>query len=411
MAIFKVTRFDLETKGVTLGTGERHLIAILSGRGKRLLVEDEHFHTDSAMFLPSAPGASGGGVAEPRAFANDAFWDAVRKNNSGYVETAKEGEFIPPPGQGEGGAGAQGANGLDLILAALKFLAAHADHALVIAGHTDRAGSEAHNEELSGARAACVAAVLEGERAQYVDAVKVHHKPESDGSMLAFAADARGFPCEPADPVRPAPGEIEAFQKAYNESFGKSIAVDGVAGGETRGAYFDLLDAELARRAGGDAALTSLRGKVSFVDEARKTLACGERFPIDRPDQDGVASQINRRVELLFFPPDPRPDLTGGDAPDRVYHKGTFSFDQVDADTLEAAGGDEVGVLLADAPPPPDGVGEMKGALQTKMVKLQDAPDPQDQYAFLQPFDAGFPEFGSQAVGDFPVRSGDTVLV
>ena len=278
---------------------------------------------------------------------------------------------------------------------------------------TTRAGSEGHNEELSGDRARCMAAVLEGDRDGYVKAAKAHDKPESDGSMLAFAARARQFPCDPADPAKPTAAEIKAFQKAYNDGFGKSIRVDGSVGDQTRGAYFDLLDAELSLQAGGDAALAALRGKLKFVDPGAKTLACGERFPLDDPDQDGEASQDNRRVELLFFPPELKPDLKAKDAPDAVYHKGTFAFETVDPESLQTAveDGDGEEFALEDAPAPADGVGEMSGGLTTQMADLQPSEDLSDQYAFLDPFDAGFPKFGTQAVGDFPSQTGNTAVV
>ncbi len=424
MSEFKLTRFDLESKGVTAKAGEKHVVTVQSAHTKRILVEDAHFHTDSSVFLPRDPangGKGGHGVDEVREFSNDAYWDSIKKNNSGYVETAKQGDFTPP-NQDDAAAGktdkpaAESAGGLEVILTALKFLEAHSDHALVVAGHTDTAGSEGHNEELSGARAECVAAVLKGDRAGYVKAAKKHDMPESNGSMLAFAARAREFPCDPADPSKPTAAEIKSFQKAYNDDFEKSIGVDGTVGDETRGAYFDLLDAELSLAAGGDDALKNLRDKLKFVDEAKPSLACGERFPIDRPDEDGVASQTNRRVELLFFPPDLKPDLSAKDAPDRVYHKGTFNFETVDPDSLAAADadgddGEDEDLALEDSPAPEDGAGEMQGDLQTEMAKLQETPDLVDQYAFLEPFDAANPEFGKQAVGDFPSRGGDSVLV
>lgn len=438
MAGFKLTRFELETKGVTAKAGEKHVVTVLQGAGKRILVQDAHFHTDSSVFLPRDPGAGGGGILAPRELSNDAFWDEVKKNHAGYVASAKEGEFAPPEASEEGdgtasdangasgaseakgGAGgtsaAAGAGGLEAVLGALKFLEANPDHALVVAGHTDRAGAEGHNQELSDARARCVAAMIEGDRAGYVGAAKAHDKPESDGSMLAFAARARNFPCRPADPAKPSQAEIKAFQKAYNQDFGKSIAVDGVVGDETRGAYFDLLDAELELQAGGKEALAALRGKLKFLDAGKKTLACGERFPIDRPDVDGAASQANRRVELLFFPPEPRPDLKAKDAADAVYHKGTFEFILVDPVTLGEGGaggdgGDAGEAALEDAPAPEDGAGEMEGDLITEMPKLQDNPDLVDRYAFLEPFDEAFPEFGGQAVADVPGTGDDTVLV
>src|ERR1041384_7693572 len=120
MADFKLTRFELETKGLTLTTEESHVIIVLTARSKRILVEDAFFHTDSSMFLPTDPRAGAGGIVETREFSNDAFWDALRKNNSTYVEAAKESDFVPPDDDDGGGSGGGGghpspAGGLDFM--------------------------------------------------------------------------------------------------------------------------------------------------------------------------------------------------------------------------------------------------------------------------------------------------------
>ncbi len=404
----------LPSGGISVRTGKTLVITVLSTRGKRIFVEHTRFHSNSSAFLPRDPDAADEGIDRPREFSNDAFWDAMGEHNPRYVETAKNGQFVPPEGDG-GGSRRTAANGegLELVLAALRFLDTHPDHVLLVAGHTDRAGSEGFNEQLSGERAKCVAAVLAGDRAGYVQAVKAHDTPEADGSMLAFAADSRGFPCDPADPTRPTTAEIKAFQKAYNDDFGKSIGVDGVVGDQSRGAFFDVLEAAMASQAGGEDALATLRTKLKFVDDNKKTLGCGERFPVDRPDQDGVASLANRRVELLFFPKDRRPDLQAKNAPERVYRRGVFTFDRVDPETLETVeeARDEEPFTLSDTPAPADGAGELNGELQTTMAKLQVAVDSSDPYEFLDHFDAGFPEFGRQAVGDFPNQRGDSIVV
>lgn len=58
VANFRPTRFVFEKKGLTLGTGERHVIKLGSGLGKRIQVEEAFFHTDSSVFLRSGPGDS-----------------------------------------------------------------------------------------------------------------------------------------------------------------------------------------------------------------------------------------------------------------------------------------------------------------------------------------------------------------
>ena len=106
--------------------------------------------------------------------------------------------------------------------------------------------------------------------------------------------------------------------------FGKAIGEDGIVGDRTRGAYFDILEDTLARQAGGVEALAALRAKTRFVDDQRRTLPCGERFPIERPGEDGVASAKNRRVELLYFPPAFEPDLSVDDIAERIYDRRLF---------------------------------------------------------------------------------------
>lgn len=74
-----------------------HVVTVLTAAGKRILVEDAHFHTDSSVFLPRDPGgASGAGVDAPRPFSNDAFWDSLKPSQSNYVDSAKLGAFVPP---------------------------------------------------------------------------------------------------------------------------------------------------------------------------------------------------------------------------------------------------------------------------------------------------------------------------
>jgi hypothetical protein len=273
-------------------------------------------------------------------------------------------------------------------------------------------GSEKSNERLSGARAEAVVALLEGERAAFVSAAGEYPAASSDGKVLSFSAAARGYDCAPANPEAPTKAEIEAFQKGYNAEFDAHIGEDGVVGDETRGAYFDVFKAELRRLAGGEEALLELRGALRFADPSNNVLLCGERFPIESPDQDELASEANRRVELLFFDEDDVPDLAAEDAPEHVYRDGDVLLVRVDPETLEELDegsevcDDEFG--LEDAPPPEDGTGELLGELATAMDKREDERDPEDQHAFLEPFHDVFPEFLHQAEPE-PLEPTDSV--
>ncbi len=136
---------------------------VVKERIPRLLVEAAHFLTDSSVLLPSLAQAAPGTDSGPADFSNDAFWQAMGDSHKSYVDTAKQSDFQPEEG-GDDGDGNGDFPGLDVILAALRFMDDNPKHGLVVAGHTDRAGSEAHNDELSGGRARCTAALVAGDR-------------------------------------------------------------------------------------------------------------------------------------------------------------------------------------------------------------------------------------------------------
>ncbi|UCG12233.1 MAG: hypothetical protein JSU72_17295, partial [Deltaproteobacteria bacterium] len=50
-------------------------------------------------------------------------------------------------------------------------------------------------------------------------------------------------------------------------------------------------------------------GYLNFVDDGCKAVGCGENYPIDTPRQDNYRSDLNRRVEILFFDPEEKPKL------------------------------------------------------------------------------------------------------
>lgn len=351
---------------------------------QRLEVEDEFFNTASALLLPSIPGkeAPAGGDAENVDFADDGAWAGLKQSQPSFADNFARTPF--DPGDGEPGAAARDP-GLSVILAALKFQEAHADHALIVAGHTDRQGGEDYNQRLSEARANAVLAVLTGDKDGFVNACADFHADDDVPIVLAWAARQYGWD-----------DDLKAFQAGYNEKFGGSIAVDGVAGNETRGAIFDLYQDELAALAGGADALKSLRDGLRFADPAHKILACGERYPIENPQQDGYKSQLNRRVELLFCPDAIVPDLGGDEAAERIYGQKKWKLSPLDRDdlapgTAEPRGGGggseaEETLAIADAEPP-----EGEEELVTEL-EVVDVSDPDDAWAFLDAFTEPQPE-------------------
>jgi hypothetical protein len=255
-----------------------------------LEVEDALFNHDSAVFLPSAPMG---------------------------------------PGRSDGGAGASGpsraTSGLGILASLFRHVDLHPDKKLVIAGHTDASGGAAYNFALSGERAEAVLAVLENDRDKWSALCHGRQKVEDYQQLLSHCHDLLGWDCDPGgvdgrlgDKTRQA---LQGFRARYNAGkgdlgFGSSpdLPEAALAGDRLKqeywGAFFDLYQRELAQGLGVDAAgLDGLRGKVKFVDDGRKFLACGESFPIERPERGGFRSQSNRRIELLLFDPGEEPSL------------------------------------------------------------------------------------------------------
>jgi len=106
------------------------------------------------------------------------------------------------------------------------------------------------------------------------------------------------------------------------------LSVDGDVGELTWGAIFDCYELALRLELGEDAGgVAGLRSKLKFVDSDRKALGFGERFPVEELGVDQFRSQLNRRVELLFFDPGEEPNLADAEAdPDtaELYLPGNF---------------------------------------------------------------------------------------
>jgi hypothetical protein len=193
---------------------------------------------------------------------------------------------------------------------------------LFVAGHTDTAGSEDFNQELSQERADCALALLTGDRASFQDVCQARHKVADYKQILAWVSRAfadEGFACDPGaidDNAASAQQPVRRFQETYNEKRAAlgieqpAIAVDGSVGKQTWGAFFDCYELALARELGEEpAGVAALREQLVFVDDERKALGFSEHFPVEELGVDHYRSQENRRVELLTFEPGEEPDL------------------------------------------------------------------------------------------------------
>jgi hypothetical protein len=384
----KVTMGEL-VAGVKLTPGESYTLKVAIH--DRAEIEDAFFHHDSAVFLPDAPEpeAPAAGAATDTPFGNSEFWKALQASHPAFCEDVQE----PYDPESDGGAGAR-KEGVPMLVEILRYVDAHPNRRLLLAGHTDTVGDAAYNEKLSGLRAASVVALLEGDRDGFIQAVKNNHSAKDDAVMLRYAARTRGWACDVPEGKAPTIemiDQIKGFQRQYNQDFGGKLAVDGDVGPKTLGAYFDVFEDDLATQAGGPSALASLRKKIAYADAKHKTLACGERYPIEGAGSDNFQSQTNRRVEVLLFDPADLPDLSAADAADRIYKKKLHLMRP-----LSLTGGplgervakdQQRDFKVAEADAPPAGVGEPAETLTTEMALRPDARDPDDAWSFLEPLD------------------------
>lgn len=258
-----------------------------------LEVEDALFSLDSAVFLPSAP----------------------------LGPTSSDGD---DPGTVNPDPAATGSSGLGLIATLFQYLSAHAGKSIVLAGHTDTSGGVRPNFDLSSQRAEAVLAVIENGRDKWKSVCSAKHRVEDYQQILAHWNQRLGWDCDPGPVDGQLGGKTKQALGKFREKYDASKSDLGISqpdlpaaalGGdrlkpEYWGAFFDLYQYELAEGMGTDAAgLDGYRSKVKFVDPGKKFLGCGESFPIEKPKRDSYRSQTNRRVEILIFDEEEKPDL------------------------------------------------------------------------------------------------------
>jgi outer membrane protein OmpA-like peptidoglycan-associated protein len=238
--------------------------------------------------------------------------DAHFRTNSAVV--LPEGENPDAKGEHES------LTSVGLIAQALRFSDEHPGRKLLVAGHTDSAGGDAMNDELSKQRAELALALLLGDRDSFKSLANQRHVAADINQVLSWVSRAftgLTFNCDPG-PItdRVSSDKVRAFQRDFNRnksalgSTSADLTVDGSVGELTWGAFFDCYEFALLQELGEDAAgLAALRGKLVFADDGRKALGFGEHFPIEELGVDNFRSQTNRRVEILFFESGEEPDL------------------------------------------------------------------------------------------------------
>ncbi len=232
-----------------------------------------------------------------------------------------------------GWAEADAITGLSVVAAALDHARRHPQRTLLVAGHTDAVGSDEDNLALSHERARNVHLYLAGDAAGWAAHCQEHHVVADVQAILAWAARARGWDCDPG----PVDGEWgprsaqarAAFRARCAEELGRSLP-DGDQGQADWEAYAALYDAEVAAKLEVDGAkVAALRAGLRFTSPP--LLACGERWPTRRPGAAGGGA-ADRRVDLLFFDPEALPDLSLEPAGEGIYGEGRYEREYLDVD-------------------------------------------------------------------------------
>jgi outer membrane protein OmpA-like peptidoglycan-associated protein len=267
--------------------------------------------------------------------------DALFRTNSAVI--LPEGE---DPGAKSGGKRALTSVGL--FASALRYNEEHEGKKLFIAGHTDTKGKDQFNQPLSEERAKVALALLTGDRASFAKLCQNRHDGVDLTQIFHWVADSPDFEfkCKPTlYDQPPSTTTVTHFKQEYNAHFDEKFAdidgankfasPDGTQNEALWGAIFDCYEYGLRCELGdmenskeGKDELTRLRKKVVWVDDGHKTMGFGERFPVDELAKNDMRSQSNRRVEVMMFDEDEKPELAAiAAAPDaaEIYMPGEYA--------------------------------------------------------------------------------------
>jgi hypothetical protein len=270
-------------------------------------MEDVLFHLDSCVVLPT----------EPKGISSQ---DAV--SDAEMTQEEKDRQELQ-----------NRLSGLQTIAVTFIVFEEHHTLGLLIAGHTDTSGGTEMNFILSEQRCNNVLFLMEQRREDWADLSHKRHRIEDYQQIMTHYNKKRPeFNCDP--------GSIDNNYTAKTHeatiNFFRANAIDDSQAAKVKSdpqhrwpvvawiAVFDLYDKEITEilddssgtgggPKGPEKRLTcsspqpekppaaKKRDRLRFASTERKILPCGESFPIQASQRDNFRSQMNRRVELLFF--------------------------------------------------------------------------------------------------------------
>jgi outer membrane protein OmpA-like peptidoglycan-associated protein len=222
-----------------------------------------------------------------------------------------------------------------LVATVLRYNQEHEGKRLFIAGHTDRAGGESDNVNLSNLRGKAVLALIEGDKGAFVEACKAKHSEVDVTQLMDWVHNQYGFTCKPTVMDRaPSDENYYRFRTSYNKWVRGTLDKDemgprGTAIGDTGRlspdiweAMFDLYEHNLRQELGEDSAgVAELRKAIAWVDSNKKYVGYGEKHPTMPGTADSTRRDADRRVEVMFFDEQEAPNLAATQGDD-IYDSG-----------------------------------------------------------------------------------------
>lgn len=197
--------------------------------------------------------------------------------------------------------------GVEVAAAALRFLDEHRQKRMLVVGHTDTVGSDKDNVALSERRAHNVFLYLSGDVDGWARHADENHEIADLQSILVWvSATFPDFDCHPGAVDGDFGPLTRAALQDFRDDFAEHAKTAAWAGKTARiedwRAFMHLYDDAVAARLGGAKRLGEIREAAPFTSPA--FVGLGERYPSERPDQDDLDSERNRRVDLVFIDPD-----------------------------------------------------------------------------------------------------------
>lgn len=244
-------------------------------------------------------------------------------NHSSAVPLPQSPETADPKDTSQSGTDTQiKASGLIAVASSLLHMHAHYEEKLtmIIAGHTDTSGQDSYNTTLSKIRTNAIYYICKGDADSRKAWMRLFKETYYNGTevkntrdlkvILKWASQKFTWDCDPGVEdhyhTEKTTSAIRSFQQAYNDCglFSNQLVVDGTAGQETWGAFFDTFQFQLAKILKIEPAYLAEAFQNQLVLNANVfVVGCGEKWPMDSITKDNYRSQRNRRVEFLFFEP------------------------------------------------------------------------------------------------------------